>query len=40
MIELAETGADRELDFDLESEMEERYMQYCKDSDIKVRILD
>ena len=40
MIELAETGADRELDFDLESEMEERYVQYCKDSDIKVRIVD
>ena len=33
MIELAESGADRELDFDLESELEERYVQYCKDLD-------
>ena len=40
MIELAESGADRELDFDLESEIEERYLQYCKDNNIKVRILD
>tara|TARA_R100000458_G_scaffold54123_1_gene56904 strand:- start:359 stop:562 length:204 start_codon:yes stop_codon:yes gene_type:complete len=33
MIELAESGADRELDFDLESEIEKRYVQYCKDFD-------
>jgi hypothetical protein len=39
MIELAETGADRELDFDLESEMEERYVQYCKDSENTVELL-
>lgn len=36
MIELAESGADRESDFDLEKEMEERYIQYCKENDIKV----
>ena len=28
-IELAENGADRELDFDLEDEYEFRYLAYC-----------
>ena len=30
-IELAENGADRELDFDRESEYESRYMKYCQE---------
>ena len=29
-IELAESGADRELDFDSEKEFEERYLKYCE----------
>ena len=32
-IELAENGADRELDFDRESEYESRYMKYCQEYD-------
>ena len=28
LIELAENGADRELDFDLEAEFDKRYQQY------------
>ena len=30
-IELAETGASREMDFDPESEFEIRYQEYCDD---------
>lgn len=28
LIELAESGADREMDFDLEAEFDKRYQQY------------
>lgn len=28
LLELAESGADRELDFDLEAEFDKRYQQY------------
>tara|TARA_Y100000593_G_scaffold69730_1_gene128058 strand:+ start:307 stop:453 length:147 start_codon:yes stop_codon:yes gene_type:complete len=31
MIELAESGADRELDFNLEDELYYRYEEYIKD---------
>lgn len=31
-IELAETGADREMDFDSEREFERRYLKYMKDN--------
>ena len=32
-IELAENGADREMDFDPENEYETRYLQYLSDND-------
>ena len=33
LIEFAESGADRELDFDSEREIEERYDTYCREVD-------
>ena len=30
LLELAENGADRELDFDLEAEFDKRYQQYLE----------
>lgn len=30
LIELAESGADREMDFDLEAEFDKRYQQYLE----------
>tara|TARA_R100000750_G_scaffold56852_1_gene43565 strand:+ start:2167 stop:2400 length:234 start_codon:yes stop_codon:yes gene_type:complete len=32
-IELAENGADREMDFDCDNEYEHRYLQYLSDND-------
>ncbi len=34
-IELAESGADRELDFDLELELEKRYQEYLDKNEIR-----
>ena len=31
-IELAESGADREMDFNPELEFEKRYVKYCEDA--------
>jgi len=32
-IQLAESGADREMDFDSELEFEKRYQEYCDESE-------
>tara|TARA_R110000868_G_scaffold38320_1_gene134312 strand:+ start:3727 stop:3879 length:153 start_codon:yes stop_codon:yes gene_type:complete len=32
-IQLAESGADREMDFDPELEFEKRYQEYCDESE-------
>lgn len=34
IIELAESGADREMDFNLEFELSRRYDEYCKNYEI------